>query len=185
MSRATSSKRNFERSGPSFSPIPVELTMSAKSTETTRRSPVITAMGLMLREAGERPATSLSPTRRGPRAPSVSAPCLRAGGLQAMSSADVLRRRLRGLYSWFRMSRTKPRRRRGYTRLSSKRQVTIPIAVLAETRLGPGDELRVDVDEQGRIVLSPSESLAERRRRAIEETAGSLAGVYAPGSLDA
>jgi len=102
-----------------------------------------------------------------------------------MSSADVLRRRLRGLYSWLRMSRTKPRRRRGYTRLSSKRQVTIPIAVLAETRLGPGDELRVDVDEQGRIVLSPSESLAERRRRAIEETAGSLAGVYEPGSLDA
>src|SRR3990172_3003756 len=52
MSRATSSKRNFERSGPSLSPIPVELTMSAKSTETTRRSPVITAMCELSRSRG-------------------------------------------------------------------------------------------------------------------------------------
>jgi len=80
--------------------------------------------------------------------------------------------------------RTKPRRRRGYTRLSGKRQVTIPLAILERTRLAPGDELKVELDETGRIVLSPAESVGERRRRAIRETAGSLAGVYEPGSLD-
>ena len=44
MSRMTSSIRNFERSGPSCSPIAVEPTTSATSTETIRRSPVATAM---------------------------------------------------------------------------------------------------------------------------------------------
>ncbi len=82
------------------------------------------------------------------------------------------------------MARTKPKRRRGYTRLSSKRQVTIPLTVLERTGFAPGDELRVEVDAAGRIVLSPAESLAERRRAAIEETAGSLAGVYEPGELE-
>jgi bifunctional DNA-binding transcriptional regulator/antitoxin component of YhaV-PrlF toxin-antitoxin module len=78
------------------------------------------------------------------------------------------------------MERVKNSRRRGYTRLSSKRQVTIPLQALRETGLGPGDELRVDVDRAGRIVLSR----AVDRRRAIEETAGSLTGVYEPGYLD-
>jgi AbrB family looped-hinge helix DNA binding protein len=84
------------------------------------------------------------------------------------------------------MSRVKPvksRRRRGFTRLSAKRQVTIPLRALEETGLGPGDELKVEVDRAGRIVLSRPVPEADRRR-AIEETTGSLAGVYEAGSLD-
>jgi bifunctional DNA-binding transcriptional regulator/antitoxin component of YhaV-PrlF toxin-antitoxin module len=78
------------------------------------------------------------------------------------------------------MERVKKTRRRGFTRLSSKRQVTIPLHALRETGLGPGDELRVEVDRAGRIVLSR----AGDRRRAIEETAGSLTGIYEPGYLE-
>jgi AbrB family looped-hinge helix DNA binding protein len=81
------------------------------------------------------------------------------------------------------MSRVKHTRRRGFTRLSSKRQVTIPLRALEETGLGPGDELKVEVDRAGRIVLTRSAAVADRSC-AIEETAGSLAGVYEPGSLE-
>ncbi len=79
--------------------------------------------------------------------------------------------------------RAKPSRRRGYTRLSSKRQVTIPLQALQATGLGPGDELKVEVDRAGRIVLSSAAGAADRRR-AVEETSGSLAGVYEPASLE-
>ena len=82
------------------------------------------------------------------------------------------------------MTRIKPTRRRGFTRLSSKRQVTIPIAALAETGLAPGDVLKVEVEPAGRIVLTRAETTGDRRRAAIAETAGSLAGVYEPGALD-
>src|SRR5215216_2046011 len=44
ISRTTSSKRNFDRSGPSFSAIDVESATSATSTETIRRSPAATDM---------------------------------------------------------------------------------------------------------------------------------------------
>jgi AbrB family looped-hinge helix DNA binding protein len=81
------------------------------------------------------------------------------------------------------MARVKLVRKRGYTRLSSKRQVTIPLAALERSGLGPGDELKVDVDPAGRIVLTPTRALADRRQ-AIEQTSGSLAGVYTRGSLD-
>ncbi len=75
------------------------------------------------------------------------------------------------------------KRRRGYTRLSSKRQVTIPLGALEQVGLEPGDELRVEVDRAGRIVLTAAAPGAARRR-AIAETAGSLTGVYEPGGLD-
>lgn len=82
------------------------------------------------------------------------------------------------------MERVKPpKRRRGFTRLSSKRQVTIPKHVLEQTGLGPGDELEVDVDPAGRIVLKRPIDVAARLR-AIEETAGSMTGVWEPGALD-
>ena len=58
--------------------------------------------------------------------------------------------------------------------------MTIPLQALEATGLGPGDELKVEVDRAGRIVLSR----AFDRRRAIEETAGSLTGAYEPGYLD-
>ena len=77
------------------------------------------------------------------------------------------------------------RRRRGYTRLSRKNQVTIPVAVLERVGLAPGDELRVDADEEGRIILEPERSLADRRREAIRRLAGKYTGLYPPGYLDA
>jgi bifunctional DNA-binding transcriptional regulator/antitoxin component of YhaV-PrlF toxin-antitoxin module len=76
------------------------------------------------------------------------------------------------------------RRRRGYTRLSAKHQVTIPISVLEETGLCPGDELKVEANGSDQIVLSKSEAPAARRLRVIEETAGSMPGVWKPGGLD-
>lgn len=81
------------------------------------------------------------------------------------------------------MARLKNKRRRGYTRISSKHQVTIPASVLRENRLAAGDELKVEADG-GRIVLSPAQSLRERRLAAIERGAGSLTGAYPPGYLE-
>jgi AbrB family looped-hinge helix DNA binding protein len=81
------------------------------------------------------------------------------------------------------MKRVKKTRRRGFTRVSGKRQVTIPLRALEATGLGPGDELKVEVDRAGRIVLTPADLVADRRA-AIEATAGSLTGVYEPGELD-
>jgi bifunctional DNA-binding transcriptional regulator/antitoxin component of YhaV-PrlF toxin-antitoxin module len=81
------------------------------------------------------------------------------------------------------MARVKKNRRRGYTRVSSKLQVTITQQALDAVGLGPRDELRVDVDREGRIVLTPG-AQSEDRRRAIAETSGMLAGVYRPGGLE-
>ena len=77
----------------------------------------------------------------------------------------------------------KQKRRRGFTRLSSKRQVTLPLAAVNQLGLAPGDELRVDADDD-RIVLRRSDSLSDRRLRALTQVAGSLADVYEPGYLD-
>jgi AbrB family looped-hinge helix DNA binding protein len=79
--------------------------------------------------------------------------------------------------------RVKQTRRRGFTRLSGKRQVTLPVGVVEKLGLTPGDELRVETDGD-RIVLSREQDLAERRRAAIREIAGSFPGVYEPGYLD-
>jgi AbrB family looped-hinge helix DNA binding protein len=75
------------------------------------------------------------------------------------------------------------KRRRGYTRLSRKHQVTIPVAVLAQVGLGPGDELRVEAQD-GRIVLDPMRTPVELRREAIERAKGALSDVYEPGYLE-
>jgi bifunctional DNA-binding transcriptional regulator/antitoxin component of YhaV-PrlF toxin-antitoxin module len=72
------------------------------------------------------------------------------------------------------------KRRRGYTRISAKNQVTLPVDALQAAGLSAGQELKVEVDGAGRLVLSR----AFDRRRAIEETAGSMPGVWEPGYLD-
>ena len=77
------------------------------------------------------------------------------------------------------------KRRNGYTRLSSKHQVTIPVTVLKQVGAMPGDEFRVEAGDDGRIVLSPERSLAERRLDAIDRIAGKYDGMYPPGYLDA
>jgi len=81
------------------------------------------------------------------------------------------------------MKRVKLQRRRGFTRLSGKRQVTLPLQVVKHLGLQPGDELKVEA-EGGRVVLTRQEGLAARRLRAIHETAGALSGVWRPGDLD-
>lgn len=72
------------------------------------------------------------------------------------------------------VERVKNKRRRGYTRVSSKHQVTIPVEALRKGGVLVGDELKVDV--RGRsIVLTPVVD-------ALEEFAGSLS--YPPGYLE-
>ena len=68
------------------------------------------------------------------------------------------------------------RRRRGMTRVSSKNQVTLPVASLAEAHIQPGDELRVEVAGDGRIVLV-------RDRDRLEDFAGSVPGLSAATDL--
>jgi AbrB family looped-hinge helix DNA binding protein len=75
------------------------------------------------------------------------------------------------------------KRRRGYTRLSRKNQVTIPVAVLAQLGVDSGAEFRVEVDD-GRIVLEPTRTPVELRREAIERAKGALTDVYEPGYLE-
>jgi AbrB family looped-hinge helix DNA binding protein len=70
-------------------------------------------------------------------------------------------------------------------KLSSKRQVTIPVAALKRVGAEPGDEFRVDADDDGRIVLTPERSLVERRLEAIDRIAGKYDGMYPSGCLDA
>lgn len=70
----------------------------------------------------------------------------------------------------------KVKRRRGYTRLSSKNQATIPAEVVEAASLRPGDELKVEADGPGRVTLS-------RADRALDEFVGDLSGVYPEGYL--
>ena len=46
------------------------------------------------------------------------------------------------------------RRRRGVTRITSKNQVTLPVATLRDAGLVAGDEVRVSVESTGRIVVA-------------------------------
>jgi AbrB family looped-hinge helix DNA binding protein len=70
-----------------------------------------------------------------------------------------------------------PRRRRGYTRVSPKHQVTIPADALARAGVRVGDELRVEAREGGEIVLVPVGDPLDRY-------AGTLTGHFRPGYLD-
>ena len=81
------------------------------------------------------------------------------------------------------MSGVKKTRRRGYTRLSPKHQVTIPAAAVERVGIVPGDELRVEVDRAGRIVMSRPQD-ADRRLQAVAELEGRFIGVWEPGELD-
>lgn len=68
-------------------------------------------------------------------------------------------------------------RRRGYTRLSTKHQVTIPVDVLVRAGLRAGAEFKVETRETGEIVLIPTTS-------ALERFSGVFNGMYPPGYLD-
>jgi bifunctional DNA-binding transcriptional regulator/antitoxin component of YhaV-PrlF toxin-antitoxin module len=63
------------------------------------------------------------------------------------------------------------------TRVSSKNQVTIPVASLVEARIRPGDELRVEVEGDGRIVLV-------RDRDLLNQLVGSVPGLAVATDLE-
>lgn len=68
-------------------------------------------------------------------------------------------------------------RRRGYTRVSAKHQVTIPVATLRDAGIRTGDTLRAEVRGPGEVVLIRDEDPLDR-------FAGALTGVYEPGEVD-
>ena len=73
--------------------------------------------------------------------------------------------------------RVKVPRRRGYTRVSAKHQVTIPIEALAQAGLRAGDRLRAEVRGPGEVVLV-------REVDPLTRFAGALTDVYPAGELD-
>lgn len=64
------------------------------------------------------------------------------------------------------------------SKLSSKNQITIPVEVLRESGLVPGEHLVVRASGRGRVEIERAEALIERYQ-------GSLAGIWPPGELDA
>jgi bifunctional DNA-binding transcriptional regulator/antitoxin component of YhaV-PrlF toxin-antitoxin module len=64
----------------------------------------------------------------------------------------------------------------GVTRISSKNQTTLPVAVLDRAGLAAGDEVRVQAVGAGRILLT-------RATAATRRFAGCLTGVYGRGYL--
>jgi bifunctional DNA-binding transcriptional regulator/antitoxin component of YhaV-PrlF toxin-antitoxin module len=78
------------------------------------------------------------------------------------------------------------RRKKGFTHMSSKRQITLPISVVDQVGLRVGEELAVEADDEGRVIVSRSahETIGDRRRRALQRAAGALPGVWPPGALD-
>lgn len=63
------------------------------------------------------------------------------------------------------------------TRVSRKNQVTLPVAALREAHINAGDELRVTVDDRGRLVLTPVDD-------PLEALIGSMPGVSAAADLE-
>lgn len=68
-------------------------------------------------------------------------------------------------------------RRRGATTISSKHQVTIPVAELRAAGLEAGERLVARADGPGRVIL-------EREHDVLAEFSGALTGVYSDAGLD-
>lgn len=67
--------------------------------------------------------------------------------------------------------------RRRVTTISSKHQITIPVAELRAAGLEPGERLVARADGPGRVVL-------EREHDVLADFAGALTGVYEDLGLD-
>ena len=73
-----------------------------------------------------------------------------------------------------RTSRTR-RGRATSSRISSKNQITIPVEVLREVNLKPGDQVEFMIDKEERIVLAPS---AEQEwKKTLRKLAGTMPGL--------
>ena len=73
--------------------------------------------------------------------------------------------------------RVKEARRRGYTRVSAKHQVTIPVDALHRAGIQAGDRLRAEVRAPGQVLLL-------RDVDPLEQFSGALPDVYPAGTLD-
>ncbi len=73
--------------------------------------------------------------------------------------------------------RVKHRRRKGFTRLSRKHQVTIPVDALLTAGIRPGDSIAVEAKSTGEIVLRREEDPLARH-------IGSMTGMFPPGYLN-
>lgn len=73
--------------------------------------------------------------------------------------------------------RVKELRRRGYTRVSAKHQVTLPIDALHQAGIRTGDRLRAEVRGPGAVLLV-------RDVDPVEQFSGALTDVYPAGGLD-
>ena len=71
----------------------------------------------------------------------------------------------------------KERRRRGFTRVSTKHQVTLPVDALLGAGIRTGDRLRAEVRGPGELVLI-------RDVDPVDQFSGTLTDVYAPGAVD-
>jgi AbrB family looped-hinge helix DNA binding protein len=71
----------------------------------------------------------------------------------------------------------KVKRRRSITRVSSKNQVTLPVAALRAAHVQPGDELRVEADGDGRLILV-------RVSDPLDDFLGTLPGLSAATDLE-
>lgn len=67
--------------------------------------------------------------------------------------------------------------RRGATTISSKHQVTIPVAALRAAGLEAGERLVARADGPGRVIL-------EREHDVLSEFTGALTGAYSDSGLD-
>ena len=74
-------------------------------------------------------------------------------------------------------TRVKNPRRRGYTRVSAKNQVTIPQDALVRAGLKVGDRLRARAGKPGELILV-------REEDPVDRFAGALTGAFAPDQLD-
>jgi hypothetical protein len=69
--------------------------------------------------------------------------------------------------------------------LYPRRQITLPLAGVEQAGMRIGEELVVEADEEGRVIVSRSdgETLGARRRGALDRAAGALSGVWPAGAL--
>lgn len=67
--------------------------------------------------------------------------------------------------------------RKGVPRISTKNQVTIPVAALQEAGLHPGEQVTIEPAGDGELRI-------RRRTTTFEDAFGVLAGTYPSGYLD-
>jgi AbrB family looped-hinge helix DNA binding protein len=70
----------------------------------------------------------------------------------------------------------RPRRGRATSsRISSKNQITIPVEVLREMSLKPGDQVEFHINKENRLVLTPVDS---DWLQTLDEVLGSMTGMW-------